>query len=194
MSERTSYLAIRDEFLLIAFQYCADKFQNGMVLPWKEGESEWVYAADVLAQKYDMPVEKMMLSVAAVIANAGRIPPFHHKHLKHIHDYLEQNNINQIIDALYTEPNEDEETEEEYFPYDLNRVIHNPEILTPERYGELQRRREEKRARYEEERRKEEEQERLRQERYEQLQHERIMRRLAKKNNKQGVGKNKTGR
>ena len=75
MSERTSYLAIRDEFLLTAFQYCADKFQNGMVLPWKEGESEWVYAADKLAQKYDMPVEKMMLSVAAVIANAGRIPP-----------------------------------------------------------------------------------------------------------------------
>lgn len=184
MSERMSYLAIRDEFLLIAFQYCTDKFQNGQVLPWQDGESEWVYAADILAQKYDMPIEKMMLSVAAVIANAGRIPPFHHTHLKHIHDYLEQNNIDQIIAELYTEPNEDEETEEEYFPYDLNRVIHNPEILTPERYGELQRRREEKIARYEEERRKEEEQERLRQERYEQLQHERIMRRLAKKKSK----------
>lgn len=183
MPKRASYLTIRDEFLLLGFQYCADKFQNAGILPWETGESEWLYTANQLAEKYQIPIEKMMLSVTAVIANAGRIEAFHNKNISYINDFFNKHNLDSIIDNLYTEPDEYGETEKEIFPYDLKRSIENQEILTPERYGELQRRQAQRIALYEEKIRKEKEQERLRQERYEQLQQERILRRLNKKRN-----------
>lgn len=70
MEERVTYGEIRAWFLGSYYSYCRTKISQQS--PWVEGESEVGYAYSELEKAFDLPIEKLMLEVLALILSAGR--------------------------------------------------------------------------------------------------------------------------
>jgi hypothetical protein len=89
MEERVTYNEIRAWFLNSYYSYCKAKLRHKS--PWAEGESEVGYAYGELENSFDLPVEKLMLEVLALVFSAGRSSEEVEKyHLRAISGLLEE--------------------------------------------------------------------------------------------------------
>ena len=70
IEERVTYAEIRAWFLGSYHSYCRVKLMHRSA--WVEGESEVGFAYSELENSFELPVEKLMLEVLALILSAGR--------------------------------------------------------------------------------------------------------------------------
>ncbi|MBD9456642.1 immunity protein Imm2 [Pseudomonas sp. PDM05] len=70
MEERVTYAEIRAWFLGSYYSYCRVKLRHRSA--WVEGESEVGFAYSELENSFDLPVEKLMLEILALVLSAGR--------------------------------------------------------------------------------------------------------------------------
>ncbi|MCW0436730.1 Imm2 family immunity protein [Xanthomonas sacchari] len=99
MEDRITYSEIRAWFLECYYKYCKVKLSHKS--PWVEGESEVGYAYGELEDSFDMPIEKLMLEVLAIILCAGRAEKkVYEYHLCHLHNILENMDLVSILAEL----------------------------------------------------------------------------------------------
>lgn len=70
MEDRVTYAEIRAWFLGSYCSYCRVKLRHRSA--WVEGESEVGFAYSELENSFDLPVEKLMLEILALVLSAGR--------------------------------------------------------------------------------------------------------------------------
>lgn len=99
MEDRVTYSEIRAWFLGCYYSYCKVKLSHQS--SWAEGESEVGYAYGELENSFDLPIEKLMLEVIALILSAGRSPnKVKRHHLDAISKILEEIKISSILEEL----------------------------------------------------------------------------------------------
>lgn len=99
MEERVTYGEIRAWFLGSYYNYCRVKLSHQS--PWGEGESEAGYAYSELENSFEIPVEKLMLEVLALVLSAGRFSEKVKKyHLDNISGLLSEIDISATLDSL----------------------------------------------------------------------------------------------
>lgn len=99
MEERVTYGEIRKWFLGCYYSYCRSKLKHQN--PWIEGESEVGYAYSELENSFDMPVEKLMLEVLALILSAGRATEkVQRYHLNTISELLKGVDLSSVLEDL----------------------------------------------------------------------------------------------
>ncbi|UZE19480.1 immunity protein Imm2 [Pseudomonas sp. B21-054] len=99
MEERVTYGEIRAWFLGSYYNYCRVKLSHQSL--WAEGESEVGYAYSELENSFDLPIEKLMLEVLALILSAGRSSEKVKKHhLDIVHGLLKEINLSSVLDDL----------------------------------------------------------------------------------------------
>ncbi|MCP1443231.1 hypothetical protein J3D54_002363 [Pseudomonas sp. GGS8] len=99
MEERVTYGEIRAWFLGSYYSYCRVKLSHQS--PWAEGESEAGYAYSELENSFDLPIEKLMLEVLALILSAGRSSEKIQKyHLDVISGLLKQIELPSVLEEL----------------------------------------------------------------------------------------------
>ncbi|AJD63977.1 TPA: Imm2 family immunity protein [Pseudomonas aeruginosa] len=99
MEERVTYGEIRAWFLGSYYNYCRVKLNHQS--PWVEGESEVGYAYSELENSFDLPIEKLMLEVLALILSAGRSSDkVKRYHLDVIHGLLKEIKLSSVLDDL----------------------------------------------------------------------------------------------
>lgn len=108
MEERVVYAEIKSDFLDCYYQYC----QNKIGEIWISGEHERGWAYDQWFTGYDLPTEKLMLEVIAMILNSGRSKQSDLFHRAQIEKILVKHSLEQILNCLIGEELVD-------FTYDL---------------------------------------------------------------------------
>ncbi|MFY0480930.1 Imm2 family immunity protein [Achromobacter marplatensis] len=99
MEERVTYGEIRAWFLGCYYDYCRAKISHGGA--WVEGESEVGYAYGELENSFDMPIEKLMLEVLAIVLSAGRSSEHvRNYHMRIIGELLSEIDISSVLDGL----------------------------------------------------------------------------------------------
>lgn len=99
MEDRVTYGEIRAWFLGSYYSYCKVKLSHQS--SWAEGESEVGYAYGELENSFELPIEKLMLEVIALILSAGRSPEKVQKyHLDTISKLLEEFELSSILKDL----------------------------------------------------------------------------------------------
>ena len=121
MSERVDYQTLKQWFFEDAYQWCQEKFENGKINKWVNGESEWGGALYSLENSFDTPIENLMLYTISAITDAGRDKIYYGNLMRFIDDILENNELKNLIVCL-------DEEEKKEFLYDLNLVLNNREI------------------------------------------------------------------
>ena len=121
MCERVSYTELKQWFLEDAYQWCQEKFENGKINKWVNGESEWGGALYSFENSFDTPIENLMLYTISAITDAGRDKIYYGNLMRFIDDILENNELKNLIVCL-------DEEEKKEFLYDLNLVLNNREI------------------------------------------------------------------
>ncbi|NTX93380.1 MULTISPECIES: Imm2 family immunity protein [unclassified Pseudomonas] len=102
MEERVTYGEIRAWFLGSYYSYCRGKLSDKS--PWIEGESEVGYAYMELENSFDMPIEKLMLEVLALVLSAGRSSEeVERYHLNAISGLLAEIDISSVFESLPSE-------------------------------------------------------------------------------------------
>lgn len=97
MKDRVTYGEIRAWFLGSYYSYCKVKLSHQS--PWAEGESEVGYAYGELENSFELPVEKLMLEVIALVLSAGRSSEKVKKyHLDIISKLLEEIELSDIFE------------------------------------------------------------------------------------------------
>ncbi|MDG6449177.1 hypothetical protein Q7506_11700 [Glaesserella parasuis] len=119
---RVNYKTLKQWFFEDAYQWCQEKFYDGVVHKWHSDESnEWGGALNSFDGNFKLPIENLMLYVIYIILRAGRNPYGHKVILNDIDKILAKNNLNDLISVL-------EEEEKQEFLYDLNLVLNNREL------------------------------------------------------------------
>lgn len=99
MEKRVTYSEIRSWFLDSYYDYCRAKL--GHKSPWVEDESEAGYAYSELESAFELPVERLMLEVLALIFSAGRSPsPVTNYHLDAIAGFLKDSELSAVLGCL----------------------------------------------------------------------------------------------
>ncbi|MCY1549249.1 Immunity protein Imm2 [compost metagenome] len=99
MEDRVTYGEIRAWFLGSYYNYCRVKLSHQS--PWGEGEIEAGYAYSELENSFDMPIEKLMLEVIALVLSAGRSSKEVEKyHLDIISGLLREVDIYSVLEGL----------------------------------------------------------------------------------------------
>ncbi|MEE4815643.1 Imm2 family immunity protein [Pseudomonas alliivorans] len=99
MEDRVTYGKIRAWFLGSYYSYCKVKLSHQS--SWTEGESEVGYAYGEFENAFELPIEKLMLEVIALILSAGRSPGKVKKyHLDAISKLLEEIELSSILEDL----------------------------------------------------------------------------------------------
>lgn len=99
MEDRVTYNDIRAWFLGSYYSYCKVKLLHQS--SWAEGESEVGYAYSELENSFQLPIEKLMLEVIALILSAGRSPEKVRKyHLDSISKLLGEIELSTILKNL----------------------------------------------------------------------------------------------
>ncbi|MGV2862931.1 Imm2 family immunity protein [Achromobacter sp. ESBL13] len=99
MEERVTYGEMRAWFLGCYYDYCRTKIGHGGA--WVEGESEVGYAYSELENSFDMPIEKLMLEVLALVLSAGRSSEHvRNYHMRIIGELLSEIDISSLLDGL----------------------------------------------------------------------------------------------
>jgi len=99
MEDRVTYSEIRAWFLGSYYGYCRGKLSQRS--PWAEGENEVGYAYHELENAFDLPVERLMLEVIALILSAGRSSKLVQKyHLDAICRLVEEVELSSILEDI----------------------------------------------------------------------------------------------
>lgn len=99
MEDRVTYGEMRAWFLGSYYSYCKVKLSHQS--SWAEGESEVSYAYGELENAFELPIEKLMLEVIALILSAGRSPRKVQKYnLDAISKLLEEIELSSILEEL----------------------------------------------------------------------------------------------
>ncbi|PVZ15420.1 MULTISPECIES: Imm2 family immunity protein [unclassified Pseudomonas] len=99
MEDRVTYGEIRAWFLGRYYSYCKVKLSHQS--SWAEGESEVGYAYGELENSFELPVERLMLEVTALILSAGRSPEkVKEYHLHAISKLLDDIELSYILEGL----------------------------------------------------------------------------------------------
>ncbi|WP_134677849.1 Imm2 family immunity protein [Ectopseudomonas khazarica] len=99
MEDRVTYGEIRAWFLGSYYNYCRAKLSHQS--PWAEGESEVGYAYSELENSFDLPVEKLMLEILALILSADRSSEKVKKyHLDMIRGLLKEIELSSVLNDL----------------------------------------------------------------------------------------------
>lgn len=99
MEDRVTFSEIRVWFLGSYYSCCKGKLSQRS--PWAEGEAEVGYAYHELENAFDLPIEKLMLEVIALILSAGRSPKKVQKyHLDVICGLVEELELSSILGSI----------------------------------------------------------------------------------------------
>ena len=99
MEERVNYAEIRAWFLGSYYSYCRLKLRHRSA--WGDGESEVGFAYSELESSFDLPVEKLMLEVSALILSAGRFSESVKKyHMDAALELVEQIDLSSMLKEL----------------------------------------------------------------------------------------------
>lgn len=96
--DRVPYDEIKANFLDSYYGYCWTKVHQGQ--KWTDGEHEIGYAYQEAKLAYDLPIEKLMLEVIALVLGGKRWPQVDRHHYKKIEELLADNKLKVMLDNL----------------------------------------------------------------------------------------------
>ncbi|MEQ4454279.1 hypothetical protein ABNT06_23110 [Kosakonia sacchari] len=108
--ERVTYQEIKLSFLDSCYSYCRHKLKGIKRggAGWAEGEHEIGYAYEQFENAYDLPIEKLMLEVVALIFWGGRCPAHSYVlHKKSIDRILSEINLDVLVSILGDDERQD---------------------------------------------------------------------------------------
>ncbi|QHM96547.1 hypothetical protein [Kosakonia sacchari] len=108
--ERVTYKEIKFSFLDSCYSYCRHKVKDIKKggPGWAEGEHEIGYAYEQFENAYDLPIEKLMLEVVALIFWGGRCSEHSYiLHKKAIDRILSEINLDVLVSILGDDERQD---------------------------------------------------------------------------------------